>query len=302
MKPTSLWCRAGLRLAVVMAVAGCAGSPSQSAGGEPPIDQWLTITDTSAYALPLESYRLGSHNLRTAGKAEDILLARCVRRFGFDIPPAPERKPPASGIGERYGITDEQRVQTRGYHGPVSPPNTAGQAAAPAGAGSGGYPPDVEAIVTGRGQSSYNGQPVPEGGCVGEARRKLAQGAPTPAGLDRGERLSLETYEVSQRDSRVVKVFADWSACMQRSGHSYATPRNANNDPAFGSKEPTAREITVAVADVRCKKETNLVSVWATVETAYQKRAIEQNAEELAVLKRNFEIQEKNAADVVTGK
>ncbi len=91
---------------------------------------------------------------------------------------------------------------------------------------------------------------------------------------------------------------------MKRSGYDYSSPREANADPAFvdGRKHRvTKRELATAVADVRCKKETNLVNVWAGVETAYQKLAVAQNKAALTSVRRAVETQLKNAAGVRPG-
>ena len=51
---------------------------------------------------------------------------------------------------------------------------------------------------------------------------------------------------------------------------------------------PTPAEITTAVADVRCKTQTNLVNTWLTVEAAYQAALISQNLTALARLQASF--------------
>jgi hypothetical protein len=68
----------------------------------------------------------------------------------------------------------------------------------------------------------------------------------------------------------------------------------------FAGQEPTVRELLVATADVQCKKESNLINVMASVETAYQQRALERNAEQLATVTQNIELREKNGI-VLTG-
>ena len=51
---------------------------------------------------------------------------------------------------------------------------------------------------------------------------------------------------------------------------------------------PTPAEIATAVADVRCKTQTNLVNTWLTVEAAYQAALISQNLTALARLQASF--------------
>jgi hypothetical protein len=85
---------------------------------------------------------------------------------------------------------------------------------------------------------------------------------------------------------------------MKQSGLDYADPMKAIDDPAFRTPTASQREIQVAVADVRCKKATNFVNVMASVETAYQQRAVKTNADALKVIKENIAIRERNAATI----
>jgi hypothetical protein len=100
----------------------------------------------------------------------------------------------------------------------------------------------------------------------------------------------------------VRAVFTKWSACMKRSGYHYSTPRDTNRNRAFNtdgrSRRVTKLELTTAVADVRCKRETNVINVWAGVETAYQKIAIAQNRTALTSVRRVVDMRIKNAANL----
>lgn len=288
----------GLTCLVVLAVGvvGCGRSAAVNQGieGEPAIDHPLFITDMSTFVLPLDPYRPSSRNLQAGTKAQEVLLSRCLKRFGFDVPPqvSPSSQSPSDNA-QLYGITDERAAESRGYHGPAH--DTGEQPHTDQ------YPPAVRAVITGEGQRSYGGQRVPEGGCLGEARRTLTEGAPTVEDENFADRLAHASWLRSQQDSRVVKVFAEWSLCMAGAGFDYANSRKANNDPEFVSGEPTPKEIAVAVADVRCKKQVNLINVWGAVHTAYERRALDRHAVVLAVIKKNLEIQEKNAAAVLAG-
>lgn len=60
------------------------------------------------------------------------------------------------------------------------------------------------------------------------------------------------------------------------------------SDPRFRDgrgHRVTELEKRTAVADVRCKKEVDLINIWATVETTYQRIAISQNKQDLAAAK-----------------
>jgi hypothetical protein len=119
----------------------------------------------------------------------------------------------------------------------------------------------------------HRGKPVPEGGCMGEARRALVRdGAVGEAEPVR--RIDTASVLRAMEDPRVRSAFDQWSACMEKRGHAYDDPWQAINDKAFRGPGVTPREIATAVADVACKRETNLVGVWYAVDAAYLSRQL----------------------------
>jgi hypothetical protein len=224
-----------------------------------------------------------------------ILFTQCMRRFGFTVPPKPPPREPLVVGNERiYGVVDAERARTTGYHLPrakTSPTVTAPTSQSPA----------YRVVAEGGGPDSYAGQRVPEGGCSGESYRKLADGAPDVEDERLGDNLAGTASQRAEADSRVQTVFAEWSACMKRSGHDYASPAKAVNDPSFVTDEPTPKEIAVAIADVRCKAEVDLVNVRTSVDVAYQKIELERHAEALEKIRLLLETRQRNAARVLVG-
>ena len=89
---------------------------------------------------------------------------------------------------------------------------------------------------------------------------------------------------------------------MARAGFDYTDPWQPNDNPEFQGLEANAREIATATADVRCKREVNLVGIWASVETAYQERKIGENADALQNVKAAIRVMLGNAARITDGK
>lgn len=282
--------RSLVALTIVLAGCGPAEGTRSSSTGEPEIGPVLDIEDVATFRLPLDDYRASGRDQGKLASAEYLLVNECLGRYGLELPPQAEATAVNPGNARRYGITGETQAGHRGYHAPASEGQEDVEPTLSAA---------VESVVTGRGERSHAGQLVPEGGCIGEARRELTEGTDRAVEMDLGDRLAVETWDLSKQDSRVRGAFQAWSTCMMRAGYDYADPFNANDDPAFQTPEPTPDEIAVATADVRCKQETDLVDIWGTVETAYQQRTIEQNAAVLAAVLRNFEITETNAAAVL---
>lgn len=68
---------------------------------------------------------------------------------------------------------------------------------------------------------------------------------------------------------------------MLRAGYSYQSPWDANDDRRWGTITVSQLEIETAVADVSCKKQTNLVGVYSAVQGAYQYQLINERSQEL---------------------
>ena len=276
-----------------IAIAACGGQEEPIEQGEPAIE--VIEVNPRNLTLPLDAYLQSDASSTVVGDARNILFQRCMRDFGFDLAmPSRQEGPPFARNQERYGLSDETRAARHGYHVPEITERTRAAESQLTSAG--------EAVASGTGPRTVNGKEVPEGGCAEESVRRLTQGAPAPENEALAKKLSLDSYRQSTTDSRTMAVFATWSACMKKLGFDYASPRDANNDPQFDTPGPTKHEIAVATADTRCKKETDVVNVWAAVEKGYQTRAVERNSEALHTIKKMLDAQVTNANAVLSGK
>ncbi|MFJ4688670.1 hypothetical protein [Streptomyces sp. NPDC088789] len=281
-----------------------------------------------ALELPLEAYEWTDDEERTRRQGEDLLAAACMRDFGFDLAPRPRyRGDKALRDANRYGVTDPDTASRFGYR--IDPaargPKPPGDDFSPAeslvlfGPQDGQDPSQEEGGQDSPqeegGQDSSqeeggqaegttaDGKPVPKGGCWGKAIRDLAADGPKvdPDQEEFASQLAIYTFQEAQKDSRVKRVFADWSSCMKEQGFSYKGPMDPVEDRSFKNAEnaetASDREIRVAVADVECKQRHNVVGVWYAVEVAYQERAVEQNQEQLNTLKERKESMLRAAAE-----
>ncbi|MET7807191.1 hypothetical protein [Micromonospora chersina] len=250
----------------------------------------LVISDIKSFALPLDAYKaIGDQNL-AIDRARNALVVECMARFGFQVQ-APELTPIDFAQNQkRYGITDPERAAQFGYREPEIDQRQRPEEPE--------LSLEAQAVIRGEGQKTSGGQQVPDGGCIGEAARELKEGGPSSADPEMVVSLEVEARKRAEKDSRVRKVFSDWSTCMKASGYEYSGPMNANDDPTFQTPVPSEREIGVAKADVECKRRTNLVNVWASVEAAYQQRLIERNQGALDQVKRSLRLQLTKAAQI----
>lgn len=286
--------------ASLAAIAGCSSSSGDSSEPAAAVDAESDTLGIANLALPIESYFVSAEEEQTLTQAENLLQTRCMKRFGFDyvVPPrlAPVR--PAF-IERRYGISDAKLAATRGYKlAPETDAAAAASSTAPMSPamtkvlhGSGSTTGEAGGAGASSPQELVNGQRIPAGGCVGEARETLGA-QPGGQGFNAPEivnAINVESWDRARADARVRGAITQWSACMKEKGLDYADPSAASGDMGWSREERAVetREITVALADIECKKTTGLAKTWYAVDKELQTARIEKSAEELATVKKN---------------
>ncbi|WP_406285570.1 hypothetical protein [Embleya sp. NBC_00896] len=300
---------------VVLLVALCVGSAGCTAAGDregagapasltpPPIGPIPLLTSATDLALPIEAYLPTREQQTRLAAAERVLTRDCLVRLGFTyVPPGAADADPIlkSRTERRYGVSDPVEAAGWGFRPPgvatgrpkpVEPPMSRELSVAMFGAAAtDGVPPTAPAGSAGK----------PGPGCLGEARFALGE----DLALDTealASHIDVEAFEHSMADPRVSRVLALWSGCMRAKGYDYPDPLAAGGDPSWDTAQPTPREIAAATATVACKTEHNVVGTWFTVDAAYQRQAIERDAQALARVRANNETSARKAAEVVRG-
>ncbi len=279
----ALWC---------LTVGGCSSTTSSNAvpqnssasGDVPAVSEVPRLLNTLDLRLPLDRYLPSLHQVDQRSTAYRILTVRCLKRFDVHVM-LPE---PPTGVGlrsqneRRYGLTDAAAAARLGYGLGHRDPRAHADERQEAQ----DLKPRALAVLTGDGAALPAG--VPNGGCRGAAQHRLTPVSPaTGDALDEDlpQRLSLETFQRSQRDPRVRAANADWSSCMRAQGHHYQNPLDPPADPDF-ERPGGALERETAKDDVACKKSTNLVGRWYAIESAYQNILIKKHHRELTQLAR----------------
>lgn len=277
--------RGGPGAALVVLPPGGLGSTT----GRPHIDVPRIPPASSAVAipLPLDSYEQVSVQEQEAlAAAGDQLTQRCMAAAGFSYPVAAQ--PGAGGANVAaiedggYGVASRAQAETYGY--------------TPAGAG--GPLGSLVALPGFLKEQNQNGPAwtsallgfVPGAkagaaqhqGCLQAADTALYGSLNANPNPDPVPGIAVQSAQWTQSDPRILAAERAWSACMSRSGFGYQNPAQAQERD--WPSTPTPEEIATAVADVRCKAQTNLVNTWLTVEAAYQQVLIGQNLSSLSRL------------------
>ncbi|MGW0394553.1 hypothetical protein ACWDYJ_27435 [Streptomyces sp. NPDC003042] len=299
---------------LTLLLTGCAQSGGTGAGDsgvEPPIGAVPTLLESRTLAFPLASYVPDARQRGLLDEAQDVLVDQCMRRYGFRYQlrrqAASARKDDES---RRYGLSDAAEAARIGYTNPKMG-STQKPLEDPLGPNEKlvlhGLEVDPALPVPMRQEeaeksdvatTAVGGQKVPAGGCLRESALKLY--APSKDTLDImiPQNLGFDAFARSRKDSRVREATEAWSRCMGSHGHAMAGPMDQPpgiDDSNLGSPQA----IALAQQDVECKRRTNLVGIWYTVETAYQKRLIEQNAETLDQVKEQLDERMRLAASLL---
>jgi len=272
-----------LMCAAVFATSSCspqtATGPRPSKSNGPATTDYPVVVDTVHLRLPVQEYTATDTQLQTIDAARVKLVSNCLQRFGIKMAHAPaptntNADGPRSLTDRRYGVYDLALAAKYGYgmgqpHDPKPQPRSDEASLSPEG----------QTVLTGEGRSRIKGQNVPIGGCQAESDQALD--ARKPAGTDDSliQNLSFGSFEWSQHDPRVLAVFKAWSKCMAGRQYDYRDPLAPPGDPQLTTSPASKLEIATATTDIGCKKQTNLVGVWFTVESDYQKHQINAQAD-----------------------
>ncbi|MEU3051519.1 hypothetical protein ABZ705_34425 [Streptomyces sp. NPDC006984] len=281
MKSRNKWIRLGAPVAAAaatgaVAVAFAATSPDGSSheasrpvgtAGKPreavPTGVVGNPSDPATWKLPIETYMVTPAEARLISGSRDSLIDKCMAEAGFEQWVSAPDLPEVAGstlTDWRYGIHDAEAAAKHGYH-----PDPAQQQA---------YD---EAMSAGA---------VDKSGADDGALRRCVESVDSKAPIAQPSSLVQSinngSYKAAERSPGVVKVFAQWSACMKAKGYSYAKPMDANEDPRFGQpNRVTKLEIETAVADVACRDRYQVEKVWFDTEVGLQQKEIAKDRAQL---------------------
>ncbi len=227
--------------------------------------------EVRALHVPLDEYMFSRLDLQTVEYAEDLLTRDCMRWLDLDwkVLPPPSSQDPDPLNRRRYGLIEPEIAARFGYHLPPPSPELTARESVWA---------QRDRLPPAQHRAAYGDDG--KGGCRAEARDRLRKDIPD---LDQSRLydFSAEAFRASLENPEVVQVFGSWSACMKAKGSRYSDPLEPFADAARAeSRRPSEQEIVVAEADVRCKQETDLVSVWSGVEERIQLDAIRSHRED----------------------
>ncbi|MGW6502011.1 hypothetical protein [Nonomuraea angiospora] len=262
--------RGAVGVLLTVATAAC----STAAATEPRVQVPTPGVEARELSIPFDRYNLAPSDIGILEGAEELLIRDCMRRRGmaWEVLPQSAAEDVEPANRRRYGVVEPEIARLFGYHNPPDRPTVARRVAVRAGR--------MRSLSAKERQAAYG----EKDGCLEQARNHLGQGTPQ---VDEAlfNRLISETFERSQADPEVVQVFRAWSTCMREQGRQYADPLAAITDRRWMKGGPASQEeIRAAQADVGCKAQTDLVSIWSAVEKRIQDDAVAAHPAEFRAL------------------
>ncbi|MFI9297345.1 hypothetical protein [Streptomyces gardneri] len=307
-----------LLLSAELLTSCSSGAPEVSVGAGPVSDPAKVSAAQLVY--PLDPYKTTDEQIRGLEKAQDLLTADCMKRFGFTYRPAVRPAPRGKSASSRYGVTDAAAVARYGYVKPgvsAGPDRPAEDALPPAEqlalngpplkAKPGGglvLPPRTleESRRTDSGRT-LNGQKVPVGGCGREGHLRLYAETKDPVDLLYVFGMESEAFSRARQSPKVAGAVKAWSACMAEKGYRVTDPVSPQQALGLRSEAEFGGAPAVAAAkqDVACKKRTDLVALWYAAEVGFQNALMDEHAETLKQVKVELDERIRKAASVNGG-
>ncbi|MFD5575039.1 hypothetical protein [Streptomyces cadmiisoli] len=305
--------------ASTLLVSACSSSPTpdttqNAADGKPIVNKenWPEKVPTSGLTknltLPLEAYMASYEDQVTVEQAANDLQQSCMKDYGIDLtlPRAGANPPPSdndANIERRYGITDRAAAEKYGYELPpalqehtrqtlrdlsdveveILTGHTKPEQPEAADGTKAGQPVAGPGLGAKPARAQYNGKKLKTGGCIGWSKDQLGVQAADPISV---AELAGDSLLQSMKDDEVINAVAAWSSCMDGKGHpGLADPYKAMDQGVTLDGKPSQESIALAVADIDCKEQTDLVKVWFGVESAIQNKQIADNKSQLTGVK-----------------
>ncbi|MEX0170865.1 hypothetical protein [Streptomyces sp. LMG1-1-1.1] len=285
-------------------LTGCAeggreGANTAAAHGGSAAREVVTEADI---VLPVSAYFFTPEQQALVDTAHSTLASDCMKRFGFDWPVT--KAEPVKVVSRRYGVVSEKVAAERGYH--MIPSAGGDEHAEGAVSGAAKLPPAAYMVYGAKGGKAgsggiYQGKDIPEGGCIGEAGRKL--------GLDKVQNpakgkigllsIDFSSYGQAQKMPEFIKSQGAWASCMKKAGYQYTGFLQSAEKFALQGNSASPQEKAVAKADVKCKQETKLATVLLRLESQIQNDYIERNAAGFAEIKKDQDAVVKSAYEAL---
>lgn len=267
-------------VAVAITAAATACSPVTSSSSEPDLSKYASThvqldPSRGRMVFPLDAFSSDAEGFLTIDKANHLAIEKCVKRAGQPMIPY---RSMASDEDERlFGLWVEPFAATYAYGVPKDL-NKVGYV----GGTEKSTPASVEAYRT----------------CVAQLKDKLLPilrsneaGSTEPAAVGASKSIAM-----TQKNALYEATWKSWAECVRKSNISVS-----GIEDGFAPNLPPDEEgkIRVALIDVRCKRETNVVQTLGDLFARYQAAYIEENEAALMEQKKKLQQTLQKAEEII---
>jgi hypothetical protein len=260
---------------IALGVSGC------SSPGTPDVELAAVATldrATQSIGLPLDKYFLSPQDLSTVQHANALILEDCMIDLGFQFPPAQLENWDRPGVitDRRYGVWDIGSVADVGYDLPPADRRSV-------------EPPDFD-----RPEGWFGAYDQCLEDTKGAVLHEYAENQSDQSLADRG---AMESYQKAAGTDVWKQTRQKWIDCLA------AKDVLMPSDPdAWVPILPESKEgqIKIALIDVSCKDENQLVQTLADLEATFQAQFQQEHEADLANLKTQVEATVADAQAVIS--
>jgi hypothetical protein len=242
---------------------------------------------------PLHKFFMSPEEGVIVEQATDVLTARCMEKKGFayEVPEYAQRLESAKrwnteAESRLYGPTNARTAKRFGLgidlsqdsnlEGDGEPRRSPSYLHALLGSDSG-----VDRVVEDSAQKGADETTSVRGGCLGEARLKIT-GSPNGLSREVGRGLWIRASVDAQASPQYDAVTDDYRACMKLEGYRVTAVLNDEGDTTIFKRDlattkPSRAEIDFVLAQIRCKKQVDLVSRLHSIDRDYSARAVKRH-------------------------
>ncbi len=266
-------------VAACLLLSACASTTRDDAAPAPPIGPVPTnITDPSQITRPIDAFLLPADQIVVLEQAKIRTAQQCMRDAGY-VTTVTADSDMAPSI--RAGV--EQRTTASDLYGFFSSDTAAQTTGYLAGSPTGTY----EVTWTGDVPGSVSD------GCWKKAADASAGGVYDSSQLTTATGLPGGGPPVPASDPTYSTAVRKWSACMSARGFGYQDPLQSIADQSWISDRrsgvASSADVATAVADLQCKRSTNLIGVAVAVQAAYDQQYIDAHTTQLDIYWRGLQ-------------
>ena len=266
---------AAFAIAAVLCTSCSGGNTTESvAGTTAKLDR-----TTGSIQFPLDEFSASAEEFLVIDKANNLMIEHCVHEAGQ--PMIPYHATASDADVRLFGIWVKSFAEEYAYE-----------------------------IPDGLDKTGYQGDPAPStiesiaamDNCTVQLKDKIL---PTyrvndATSIEPAAEGSVKAYAQAQGDPVWASTWSEWSECMKKQNINVVSVSAGGYQPQLPGADDKEGQTLIAIDDVQCKDDTNLVQKLSDIMAKYQNIFISENESALIEQKKNLQLALKTADEMIT--